>query len=150
MASTGTLLPSNHTTSGPSLLSLPPDTLLRICSYLPGHEVAKLQIALSSKVFVQVTRDLLQKIKIPSDAVLWKTAFYRDFGRHCSPPIYIHNGVIDWKHAYGEKFRTSSKNRKFLRENFIKDGNMWRFPRTTAEVQWLKANSSRKRFEKAQ
>ncbi|GJD06581.1 hypothetical protein Gasu2_09890 [Galdieria sulphuraria] len=82
-----------HYTCYPSLLSLPLDTLLRICSYLPGYELAKLQIAVSSKAFVQAT----------SDAHLWRNAFYRDFGRKMPPEIYIHEGRIDWKYAYATR-----------------------------------------------
>lgn len=29
---------------------------------------------------------------VPSDALLWRAAFYRDFGRRIPPEIYIQNG----------------------------------------------------------
>ncbi|GJQ10251.1 hypothetical protein GpartN1_g2042.t1 [Galdieria partita] len=121
----------DYDTFYPSLLSLPLDTLLRICSYLPGYELAKLQIAVSSKAFVQAT----------SDAHLWRTAFYRDFGRKVPPEIYIHQGNIDWKYAYATRFVKNRTNQKVLRENFIREGNIWRFPRTLEERQRLASKS---------
>jgi hypothetical protein len=111
----------------PSLLSLPLDTLLRICSYLPGYEVAKLQIAVSSRAFVQAT----------SDGYLWRAAYYRDFGRTIRPEIYIREGSIDWKYAYATRFKKNRANQKVLRENFIRQGNIWRLPRTMEEKQRL-------------